>query len=82
VFLHVGTTIVEPTDGATYEPTDGATTDPLTPSPGACASAAVPESANAEANAIVVNFMVLNGGLCGFEAVVLLRSVRKAVRPV
>ena len=28
VFLHVGTTIVEPTDGATYEPTDGATTDP------------------------------------------------------
>src|SRR5258705_10427418 len=41
VFLHGGTTFVEPTDGATYEPTEGATTDPYPPRPGACASPTV-----------------------------------------
>ena len=60
VFLHVGTTFVEPTDGATYEPTEGATTDPYPPSPGACASATVLERAKAVANAIVLSFMVVS----------------------
>ncbi len=60
VFLQVGTTFVEPTDGATYEPTEGATTDPYPPSPGACASATVLVRAKAVANANVVSFMVLS----------------------
>ena len=60
VFLHVGTTFVEPTDGATYEPTEGATTDPYPASPGACASANVLEKVKAVANPIVVSFMVLS----------------------
>jgi hypothetical protein len=57
VFLHVGTTFVEPT-GAAYEPTEGATTDPYPPSPGACASANVLERVKAVvANVIVLSFM-------------------------
>jgi hypothetical protein len=66
VFLHVGTTFVEPTDGATYEPTEGATTDPYPPSPGACASATVLVRAKAVANPIVVNFMLLSFALTLF----------------
>jgi hypothetical protein len=58
VLLHVGTAVVEPTDGHTYDPTDGATTDPYPEVP-ACASAAVLERANVVANTIVVSFMVL-----------------------
>ena len=57
VFLHVGTTFVEPTDGAAYEPTEGATTDPYPPSPGACASANVLVRVKAVASTIVVSFM-------------------------
>jgi hypothetical protein len=57
VLLHVGTAVVEPTDGHTYDPTDGATTDPYPEVP-ACASAAVPERANVVASTIVVSFMV------------------------
>ena len=68
VFLHVGTTFdeptegdtYEPTEGATYEPTEGATTDPYPPNPGACANANVLGSVNAIASAIVVSFMVLS----------------------
>ncbi len=59
VFLHVGTAVVEPTDGHTYDPTDGATTDPYPEVP-ACASAAVPERANAVASTIVVSFMAVS----------------------
>jgi hypothetical protein len=55
VFLQVGTTFVEPTVVG-YEPTEGGTTDPY-PSVPFCASAAVPESAKAAANAIVLSFM-------------------------
>ena len=66
VFLHVGTAVVEPTDGHTYDPTDGATTDPYPEVPAwasdpggppGCASAAVPERANAVASTIVLRFM-------------------------
>jgi hypothetical protein len=60
VFLHVGTTFDEPTEGDTYEPTEGATTDPYPPNPGACANANVLGSVNAIASAIVVSFMVLS----------------------
>jgi hypothetical protein len=68
VFLHVGTAVVEPTDGHTYDPTDGATTDPYPevpawasdPEGSACASAAVPERANAVANTIVLRFMAVS----------------------
>ena len=56
VFLHVGTTFVEPT-GATYEPTEGCTTDPYPAVPLACASANVLVSVKAVASAIVVTFM-------------------------
>jgi hypothetical protein len=59
VFLHVGTTFVEPT-GAAYEPTEGATTDPYPPSPGACASANVLVSVKAVASAIVESFMIFS----------------------
>jgi hypothetical protein len=60
VVLHVGVLFTyEPTDGETYEPTDGATDDPYPDVP-ACASAAVPERANAVANTIVVSFMVVS----------------------
>jgi hypothetical protein len=53
VVLHVGVLFTyEPTDGETYEPTAGATDDPYPEVP-ACASAAVPERANALANTIV-----------------------------
>ncbi len=57
VLLHVGTAVVEPTDGHTYDPTDGATTQYLEVP--VCASAAVPEKANVVANTIVVSFMVV-----------------------
>ena len=60
VFLHVGTTFDEPTEGDTYEPTEEATTDPYPPNPGACASANVLGIVNAIASAIVVSFMVLS----------------------
>src|SRR6266851_5755189 len=56
VFLHVGTTLVEPTV-AGYEPTEGATTDPYPAVPSACASANVLVSVKAVASAIVVTFM-------------------------
>ena len=56
VFLHVGTTFVEPTV-AGYEPTEGATTDPYPAVPSACASANVLVRVKAVANAIVVTFM-------------------------
>ena len=56
VFLHVGTTFVEPT-GATYEPTEGCTTDPYPAVPLACASANVLVRVKAVASAIVVTFM-------------------------
>src|ERR1700738_4389990 len=56
VFLHVGTTFVEPT-GAWYEPTEGAVTDPYPPTPGACANAYVLVRVRAVASAIVVSFM-------------------------
>lgn len=59
MLLHVGTAVVEPTDGHTYDPTDGATTDPYPEVP-ACASAAVPERANVVASAIIVSFMVVS----------------------
>ena|SRR5258706_1047766 len=55
VFLHVGTTFVEPTVVG-YEPTEGGTTDPY-PSVPFCASAAVLERAKATANATVLSFM-------------------------
>jgi hypothetical protein len=57
VFLHVGTTFVEPIV-AGYEPTEGATTDPYPEVP-ACASAAVLERAKAVANA-TVSFIVVS----------------------
>ena len=57
VFLHAGTTFVEPTV-AGYEPTEGATTDPYPEVP-ACASTAMLERAKAVANAIV-SFMVVS----------------------
>jgi hypothetical protein len=57
VFLHVGTTLVVPTEGDVYEPTDGAVTVPYPPSPGACASANVLVRGKAAANAIVVSLM-------------------------
>jgi len=60
VFLHVGTTFDEPTEGDKYEPTEGATTDPYPPNPGACANANVLGSVNAIASTIVVSFMVLS----------------------
>ena len=60
VFLHVGTTFDEPTEGDTYEPTEGATTDPYPPNPGACASASVLVRLKAVASTIVVSFMVLS----------------------
>src|SRR3982074_2434982 len=60
VFLHVGTTFVEPTDGAAYEPTEGATTDPYPPSPGACASANVLVRVKAVASTIVLSLMVVS----------------------
>ena len=56
VFLHVGTTFVEPTV-AGYEPTEGATTDPYPAVPSACASANVLVSVKAVASAMVVTFM-------------------------
>ena len=56
VFLHVGTTFVEPTV-AGYDPTEGATTDPYPAVPSACASANVLVSVTAVASAIVVTFM-------------------------
>jgi hypothetical protein len=56
VFLHVGTTFVEPTV-AGYEPTEGATTDPYPAVPSACASANVLVRVRAVASAIVVTFM-------------------------
>jgi hypothetical protein len=56
VFLHVGTTVVEPTL-AGYEPTEGATTDPYPAVPSACASANVLVRVKAVASAIVVTFM-------------------------
>ena len=56
VFLHVGTTFVEPTV-AGYEPTEGATTDPYPAVPSACASANVLVSVKAVASAIIVTFM-------------------------
>ena len=56
VFLHVGTTFVEPTV-AGYEPTEGATTDPYLAVPSACASANVLVRVKAVASAIVVTFM-------------------------
>jgi hypothetical protein len=62
VLLQVGTLFTyEPSDGHKYEPTDGATDDPYPEVPGsACASAAVPERANAVASTIVVSFIVLS----------------------
>ena len=56
VFLHVGTTFVEPTV-AGYEPTEGATTDPYPAVPSACASANVLVSVKTVASATVVPFM-------------------------
>jgi hypothetical protein len=56
VFLHVGTTVVEPTV-AGYEPTEGATTDPYPAVPSACANANVLVRVKAVASAIVVTFM-------------------------
>ena len=59
VFLHVGTTFVEPTVVG-YEPTEGSTTDPYPAVPGICASAIVLVRVNAVASAIVVAFMVVS----------------------
>jgi hypothetical protein len=59
VFLHVGTTFVEPTVVG-YEPTEGATTDPYPAVPGVCASASVVVRVNAVASAIVVTFIVVS----------------------
>ena len=56
VFLHVGTTFVEPTV-AGYEPTEGATTDPYPPVPLACASANVLVRVKAVVSTIVLSFM-------------------------
>ena len=63
VFLHVGTTFVEPTVVG-YEPTDGCTTDPYPSVPGICASASVLVRLNAVASAIVVAFMIVSFILC------------------
>jgi hypothetical protein len=57
VFLHVGTTLVVPTEGEVYEPTEGAVTVPYPPNPGAWARANVLVRVNAVAKAIVVSFM-------------------------
>jgi hypothetical protein len=62
VFLHVGTTFVEPT-AVGYEPTEGATTDPYPAVPGICASASELVRVNAVASAIVVTFMVISFAL-------------------
>jgi hypothetical protein len=59
VFLHVGTTFVEPTVVG-YEPTEGSTTDPYPAVPGICASAIVLVRVNAVASVIVVAFMVVS----------------------
>jgi hypothetical protein len=59
VFLHVGTTFVEPM-AVEYEPTEGATTDPYPSVPVVCASASVLVRVNAVASAIVVTFMVVS----------------------
>ena len=59
VFLHVGTTFVEPTVVG-YEPTEGCTTDPYPSVPVVCASASVLVRVNAVASAIVVTFMVVS----------------------
>ena len=59
VFLHVGTTFVEPTVVG-YEPTEGSTTDPYPSVPGICASASVLVRVNAVASAIVVTFMIVS----------------------
>src|SRR4030081_2080145 len=59
VFLHVGTTFVEPTV-AGYEPTEGATTDPYPAVPSPCASANVLVRVKAVASTIVVSFMVVS----------------------
>ena len=59
VFLHVGTTFVEPTVVG-YEPTEAAKTDPYPAVPGVCASASVLVRVNAVASAIVVTFMVVS----------------------
>jgi hypothetical protein len=58
VFLHLGTTFVDPT-GAGYERNEGCTTDPHPPVPRICAIAAELVSASAVAIAIVVTFMIL-----------------------
>ena len=58
VFLHVGTTFVEPT-GVEYAPTEGCTTDPYPPVPLIFAIAAELVSASAVVIAIVVSFMIL-----------------------
>ena len=58
VFLHVGTTFVEPTVVG-YEPTEGSTTDPYPSVPGICASASVLVRVNAVASAIIVTFMIV-----------------------
>ena len=63
VFLHVGTTFVEPTVVG-YEPTEGCTTDPYPSVPGICASASVLVRLNAVASAIVVAFMIVSFILC------------------
>ena len=62
VFLHVGTTFVEPTVVG-YEPTEGCTTDPYPSVPGICASASVLVRVNAVASAIVVTFMMVSFAL-------------------
>jgi hypothetical protein len=62
VFLHVGTTFVEPTVVG-YEPTEGCTTDPYPSVPVVCASASVLVRVNAVASAIVVTFMVVSFAL-------------------
>jgi hypothetical protein len=62
VFLHVGTTFVEPTVVG-YEPTEGCTTDPYPSVPVVCASASVLVRVNAVASAIVVTFMVVSFGV-------------------
>jgi hypothetical protein len=60
VLFHVGTVLggCAPTDGHADEPTDGATADPSPEVPACCASAAVPERANAVASTMLVSFMV------------------------
>jgi hypothetical protein len=60
VFLHVGTVIVEPTEGNTYDPTEGCTTDPYPSVPVVCASASVVVRVNAVTSVIVVTFMVFS----------------------